>query len=150
MTQLALFDPAPAEMTAITLPIARPNPTNQAVMHTQDCYYETAQDHNHWRIEIAIGRNPAGYHHTDCHLTGWSGHAAPVFVSANPKPDFATAHHAAWQSLIERLDGELTGPNQLHLSPGQKATLRTMIERAIEAQAGIKPGQQEWPQQQAA
>lgn len=123
MTQLALFDPAPAEMAAITLPIARLNPTNQAVMHTQDCYYETVQDHNHWRIEIAIGRSAQGYHAAPSHATGWSGNLSPVFIRTTAHANFATAHYAAWQSLIER---------------------------AIKAQFGIKPGKQEWPQQQAA
>jgi len=148
MTQLALFATAPDQPTA-TLPLARPLPANPCVLHMQDCYFETIVD-KAWRLEIGIGRNAAGYHHTDCHMTGWAGHAAPVFTGTAPLPDFATAHHAAWQSLIQRLDAELTGQNSAHLSPGQKATLRTMIERAIEAQAGIKPGQQEWPQQQAA
>lgn len=146
--QLALFDTAPT-LPSITLPLARISPTNPRVLHTQDCYFETIID-KVWRLEIGIGRNSAGYHHADSHMTGWSGHAAPVFVSPITQPDFATAHHCAWQAMIERLTRELTGANYSHLSDGQKATLRTMIDRATEAQAGIKPGQQEWPQQQAA
>ena len=131
--QLALFDIAPAQPT-VDLPLARPLPANPRVLHTQDCYFETIVD-KAWRLEIGIGRNSAGYHHADSHMTGWSGHAAPVFVGPNPQPDFATARHAAWQSLIDRLTRELTGPNYSHLSDGQKATLRAMIERGIEAAA---------------
>lgn len=145
MTQLALFDIAPAQPTA-TLPLARISPTNPRALRTQDCYFETITDKG-WRMEIGIGCDAIGYHHSDCHITGWSGHAGPVHAGPNPLRDFATARHAAWQSLIDRLARELTGPNYSHLSDGQKATLRTMIERAIEAQAGINHGQQEWPQQ---
>lgn len=148
MTQLALFDQSTAAASA-DLPVARLNPTNPCALHTQDCYFETITDKG-WRMEIAIGRSAAGYHSAPSHYTGWSGSMSPVFVRTTAHDNFARAHHAAWQTLIDKIGRELTGQNHRHLSDGQKQVMRDMIERAIEAQAGIKPGKQEWPQHQAA
>lgn len=148
MTQLALFDQS-NQVISDDLPIARLNPTNPRALHTQDCYFETITDKG-WRMEIAIGRSAAGYHSTPSHYTGWSGELSPVFVRAVAHDNFASAHYAAWQALIDKIGRELTGQNHSHLSDGQKQVMRNMIERAIEAQAGIKPGKQEWPQHQAA